>query len=410
MSSRAEHVFRLEPRHLRAEQSQSAASPGRRRPGVSGSGEHDPDAAGGRGRVHVLRIGARGEPDLRRAGRGGQELRRARLPAAGAPRKRACCFFVADKKTTRRRRVPVRARTGTPTRLVRVRVHERGLARLTCLAHVSEIERGERVGVEEVHGRVQAPAARRRGGGEGVRAVGVGRRVFSWTRSRSFRRVVGRDRSRAFGRRRVEQSRRQNPARGDAGHTQRGGGIRRPPALFAAVLVRKRLGPLLLRARDSRRRFRILPRRDTLRSCLPAHLEGDREAAARRGSARAPQRRAARVPVRGQRAELGVQRAEKHNQLLVRRRDGKRLGIGNRCGPRGDQSVVAEHPPLDQHALFCRVGLEKNLERHASRRRLGGRTSDFAAPRPQRLRVRRELLRLQVEPSVLPVLPGFSGR
>ena len=210
--SGAEDVFRLEPRHLRAEQSQSAASPGRRRPGVSGSGEHDPDAAGGGGRVHVLRLGTRAEPDLRRAGRGGQELRRARLPAAGAPNARARRFFVADKKTTRRRRVPVRARTGTPTRLVRVRVHERGLARLTP-AFVSEIERGERVGVEEVHGRVQAPAARRRGGGKGVRAIVVRRRVFAGTRSASFRRVVGRDRSRAFGRRRVEQSRRQNPAR-----------------------------------------------------------------------------------------------------------------------------------------------------------------------------------------------------
>ena len=82
----------------------------------------------------------------------------------------------------------------------------------------------------------------------------------------------------------------------------------------------------------------------------PADREGDAHSLG--AVLRETLRRAARVPVRGKRAELGVQRAEKHNQLLVRRRDGwatgSRLGVGtHRTGSRGNLRVVAEHPPLD---------------------------------------------------------------
>ena len=146
-----------------------------------------------------------------------------------------------------------------------------------------------------------------------------------------------------------------------------------------------------------RRRFRkrLLP--FAVLAAPPADREGDAHSLG--AVLRETLRRAARVPVRGKRAELGVQRAEKHNQLLVRRRDGwagSRLGIGTRStGSRGNLRVVAEHPPLDQYLFRVaqRVGLEKNLEHHASRRRLGRRLRRVAAPRPAG--ARRALVRLR---------------
>ena len=365
-----------------------------------------PTRLGGGGSVHVVRLRPkekRREPKLlRRAGRGGQELRRARLPAPRAPRARLFffCFFFRGGGGARRVRVRVRRRVRVSPDLVTIRAfrlftHER---------RVSDTERGERVGVEEEHGRVQAPAARRGRGGERVRAIRVRRRVFFFAkRSRSAPLRGGTvGRSEPFGRRRVGRGyRRYHPARGDAGHAQRRFRRGGPPRRIAAA----RLGPRRAPRATKRRRFRkrLLP--FAVLAAPPADREGDAHSLG--AVLRETLSRAARVPVRGKRAELGVQRAEKHNQLLVRRRDGwatgSRLGVGtHRTGSRGNLRVVAEHPPLDQYLFRVfrvaqRVGLEKNLEHHASRRRLGRRLRRVAAPRPQRLGARRALVRLQVE-------------